>query len=174
MSPHPLKRLRRALATRLADRFPSLVDRWLERHPVARSADVPWTPFRGELSRARVGLVTTGGVHLAGQPPFDAEDDDGDPSWRELPARPAPPGFRITHPWYDTRPARADLNLVFPLERLAELAAAGRIGSPVARHAGLMGHVDGRHLATLQRETAPAVARLFRDQRADIVLLVPA
>jgi len=169
-----VKRTWRRLTTALFARFPSLVDRWLERHPVERSTDVPWTAFEGEVARARVGLVTTAGVHLRDQRPFDMEDSDGDPSWRRLPSDAPEDALAVTHDYYDTRSARRDVNVVYPGARLHELARAGRVGAVAHTHAGLMGHVDGPHLATLVERTAPRVARSFVDQRADIVLLAPA
>jgi D-proline reductase (dithiol) PrdB len=168
------RRLARRLVTRLHALFPALSDRWLARHPVARSADVPWAPVPLPLARARLGFVTTAGVHGTAQPPFDMSDPDGDPGWRTLPADAPPDALTITHDSYDTRAARRDLEVVYPLRRLLELVAAGRLGSLTARHAGLMGHVDGAHVETLVRRTAPEVAALFRDERADIVLLAPA
>ena len=171
---NPVRRLARRVATALFKRFPSLTERWLARNPVAREDDVPWTPLGRPVASCRVALVTTAGVHTADQRPFDMEDSDGDPGWRPLPGDTPPDGWRITHDYYDTAPARRDLDVVFPLRRLRELAAAGRIGGLVDVHAGLMGHVDGRHVATLRDETAPEVARHLRDQRADLVLLAPA
>ena len=91
-----------------------------------------------------------------------------------LPADASPADLVITHDSYDTRAARRDINVVYPLERLRELVAAGRLGGLTGRHVGLMGHVEDPLLPELTGATAPAVARLMRDQRADIVLLVPA
>jgi D-proline reductase (dithiol) PrdB len=119
-------------------------------------------------------VVTTAGLHLRQQPAFDMSDPDGDPGWRVLPTDTPSDAYTITHDYYDTRAARRDLEVVFPLQRLRELVAAGRLGALTSGQAGLMGHVDGRHLETLLRETAPALAAFFRDQRADIVLLAPA
>ena len=75
---------------------------------------------------------------------------------------------------YLNRAARRDLNVFYPLDRLRELVAAGRLGGLTAQHVSLMGHVEEHHLPTLTGSTAPQIAQLMRDQRADIVLLVPA
>lgn len=169
-----MKRLLRRLATAAFARFPGLTERWLDRNPMDVADDVPWTPFHGTLGGARLGLVTTAGVHGADQPAFDMLDPDGDASWRVLDANPPRGTFEITHESYDTRAARQDLDVVFPLRRATELVTAGRLGGLTAKHAGLMGHIDGPLLERLTSETAPAIAQLFRDQRADIVLLAPA
>jgi D-proline reductase (dithiol) PrdB len=166
--------LKQRLLSRLYAAFPALTERWVARHPVAAETDVPWTPLRKPLAECTVAVVTTGGVHLASQPPFDMSDPDGDPGFRVLPAD-APDGeLVITHDYYDARDARRDRNLVYPVERLAQLAAAGRVGGVASRHVSLMGHVGGRHVETLRRSTAPAVAELLRGLPADVALLVPA
>jgi len=169
-----MKRLLRRLATAAFARFPGLTERWLDRNPMAVADDVPWTPFTGTLAGARLGLVTTAGVHGTDQPAFDTGDPDGDAGWRVLDGSLQPGAFTITHDYYDTTSARADLDVVFPLRRARELVRAGRLGGLTEQHAGLMGHVDGPLLETLTSETAPAIAEMFRDQRADIVLLAPA
>lgn len=164
----------RRLVTRLYTRFPWLVDRWLARHPIERPDDVPFTPWRGRLPQARVALVTTAGVHLAADAPFDLTDADGDASIRLLPAEAPPDAFRISHDSYDTTDALADLEVVAPLAALRALRDAGWIGSLVAQHVGLMGHIDGPHLPELVERSAPAVARSLAAQGADVVLLAPA
>lgn len=128
------------------------------------------------LSRMRIGLVTTGGVHHADQIPFRRKDEnpEGDGSFRLLDLTRPRDRFVITHDWYDHRDAEQDLNLVLPAERLRELAKEGIIGAlhPVA--AGLMGHVEGKEELRLELETAPGIAALFRREEVDAVLLVPA
>jgi D-proline reductase (dithiol) PrdB len=49
------------------------------------------------LRRAALPLVTTGGVQLTPQPPFDMIDPDGDPSFREVPVDTRRELLRITH-----------------------------------------------------------------------------
>ncbi len=166
--------LLRTLAARLFAAFPWLTKRWLAAHPQAVEADVPWTPLRRPLAECTLVVITTGGVHLADQAPFDMTDPDGDPSFRVLLEDAPATSLRITHDYYDTRDARRDLNLVYPVERLRELVAAGRLAGLARAHVGLMGHVDGPHVATLRARTAPAVAELVRGLPADVALLVPA
>jgi len=126
----------------------------------------PWTPLSKPLAEARVGLVTSCGVHLATDPPFGPLDD---PTFRELPA--AATAFAISHPHYDHAAALKDLNCVFPLERLHELAAEGVIGAVAPRHFGFMGAISNPE--PLVRETAPEVARRFKADAVDVVLLTP-
>lgn len=167
-------RILRRLTTKLFARFPSLTDRWLAKHPVERVRDVPWTPFDVPLEEARLGLLTSGGVHLDDQLPFDTRDADGDPGWRILPVDTPDERLVISHETYDTTAALLDHDVVYPLRRARELVAAGRLGSLCDEHVGMMGHIQGRHLEPLVERSAPAIAQHFVAQRADLVLLVPA
>jgi D-proline reductase (dithiol) PrdB len=138
-------------------------------YPVVRGKDVPWTPLAKPLAEARVGLVTSCGVHLASDPPFDESRPLGDPTFRELPADAT--AFKITHPHYDHRSALQDLNCVYPLGRLKELAAEGLIRSVAPRHFAFMGSIT--YTKPLIRESAPEVARRFKADAVDVVLLTP-
>jgi hypothetical protein len=61
-----------------------------------------------------------------------------------------------------------------PLERLQELVAEGVIGCLAKTHYTLMGHIDGRHIATLVEQEASAIAEKLKDDQVDLVLLTPA
>ncbi|MGH7531125.1 MAG: glycine/sarcosine/betaine reductase selenoprotein B family protein [Gemmatimonadales bacterium] len=134
---------------------------------------LPWTPARVALAEATVALVTSAGVHLATQPPFDMANPDGDASFRVIPGDVALGALVITHDYYDHRAADHDINCVFPLERLRELARAGGIGRVAPRHVGTMGHILGAEEHRLRTETAPAIAELLRADRVDYVLATP-
>jgi D-proline reductase (dithiol) PrdB len=121
-----------------------------------------------------VALVTTAGVHLRQDEPFNMRDPAGDPTFREIPADAAAGSWTITHNYYDHTDADKDINVVLPLERLRELARRKEIGSIGARHFSFMGHILPPHLDTLMKRTAPQVARLLKQDKVDIVILSPA
>ena len=81
--------------------------------------------------------------------------------------------YTITHDYYDHRSAEQDLNVVLPLDRLAEMREAGYIGEIAKRHYGFMGHIVRRHVETLINESAPDVAKRLLKDNVDIVLLTP-
>lgn len=169
-----LRDLPNRVAVQLFKRVPWLAERWARRHRFVEAVAVPWAPLRTPLPQASVALVTTAGVHLASDPPFDMDDPLGDPSFRVIPADVPRASITITHRYYDHAAADRDLNVVLPVDRLRELVEEGRIGAVAPRMYGFMGHVDGRHLATLMERTALDVAaRLVADQ-ADAVFLTPA
>lgn len=137
-----------------------------------RGIDIPWASLVRPLRECTVALVTTAGVHLKGQTPFDMFDQQGDPSFREIPDGPLSK-LMITHDYYDHKDADRDLNIVFPLERLHELADEGIIGGVASHHFGFMGHITGPHVATLIEQTAPEVACRLYDQGVQAVVLTP-
>lgn len=141
---------------------------------VALGDAIPFTPFTGTLRKARIAIVTTAGVHLSQQPPFDMENPDGDAGYREIPDATDHSSLTITHKYYDHTDADKDLNVVFPRQRLQELAAEGIIGATGPRHFGFMGHIDGPLIQTLNEQTAPAVAGMLKQDQIDAVLLTPA
>ena len=64
-----------------------------------------------------------------------------------------------------------DVNVVFPIDRLRELAAKGVIGEAAADHFAFMGD-HFRHRPIIE-ESAPQVGRLLRNAGVDIALLAP-
>lgn len=128
-----------------------------------------WTPLRKPLNECTVALVTTAGVHLREQEPFAVYDEKGDWTYREIPVNAPSDQLMVTHTHYDTRDAEQDINVVFPLDRMRELADEGVIGTLAPRHYGFMGFIpDPRHLAT---ETAPVVAEELARDGVDVALL---
>lgn len=120
------------------------------------------------LDAARVAIVTTAGLR-----------NDGEGSWAEG------QGFVIlddpgrhlvlahASPNFDRAGVAADLNVVYPIDRLHELAAAGVIGSVAASHLSFMGAQPDHTLTTLRLDTGPAAAQVLLDDNVDVVLLTP-
>jgi D-proline reductase (dithiol) PrdB len=159
---------------KLFTRFPALFRRWVRTHRFVEFEDVPWTAFQGKAAHSRVALITTGGVHLKSDAPFNMRDPAGDPTFREIPADVAPGAWTITHNYYDHSDADQDINVVFPIDRLRELAELGEIGTMNRRHFSFMGHILPPHIHTLLHTTAPQVAGLLKQDKVDLVILTPA
>jgi D-proline reductase (dithiol) PrdB len=170
-----LNRFKNQLIAKLITRFPSLAQRFITAYQPWESGEpTPWTPVTKPLSDCRVALVTTSGVHHKNQQPFDMADSEGDPSFREIEGATIGDGYLITHDYYDHSDAEQDLNIIFPLDRLRELQDEGIIGDLASRHYSLMGHIDGRHIATLIGRSAREIIDKLRRQAVDVVLLTPA
>jgi len=162
------------VAVQLFKHVPWLAEAWARTHGFQEATTVPWAPMRRSLPEAVIALVTTAGVHLRADPPFDMDDPDGDPSYRVIPADAPPGALTNTHRYYDHGAADRDLNVVVPIDRLRELRAEGRVGGIGPRIYGFMGHIDGRHVRTLVEGTAPEVAERLAGDGADAVVLTPA
>lgn len=147
---------------------------WSRRYQGVQSSDIPWATLKKPLHQCRISLVTTGGVHLKTETPFDMEDPQGDPSFRIIPSQSQDEDLTITHNYYDHQDADEDLNLVFPLKLLREFVQQGIVQALSARCYGFMGHVDGSHIPVLMKETARQVAKHMKEDKTDIALLVPA
>jgi D-proline reductase (dithiol) PrdB len=138
---------------------------------------IPWTPLSKPLKDCKVALISSAGIALKSDRPFDQEGERrnpwwGDPSYRVLPATATSADVRLYHLHIDPRPAEQDLNCLFPLTRLKELEQAGEIGASAERHFSIMGYILKPE--TQLRETAPAIVHDLRAERADVVVLVPA
>ncbi|PDV98158.1 glycine/sarcosine/betaine reductase selenoprotein B family protein [Candidatus Chloroploca asiatica] len=151
---------------------PALAQTWGRTFESVISEEVPFTRLPKPLREVRLALATTGGVHLRNQTPFDMADSRGDATFRPLPAATPREDLMITHDYYDHTNAVRDLNILFPLEHLRDLVAAGHIGS-LGTCYGFMGHIEPPHLEALINETAPEAARLMREEGVDALLLTP-
>jgi hypothetical protein len=138
----------------------------------AHYEDVPFTPLTKPLSESRVGIVTT-----AAQ--FDPAKGDQAPGaayntgakFHAVYSLPADerPDLRVSHIAYDRRNARVDdMNAYFPLQRLHEAAAAGRIGEVASRFHAVPTLRSQRKI--IERD-APEILALLREDGVDVAVL---
>lgn len=131
---------------------------------------IPWAPWHIAPDKAKVALVATAGVYL--KHGLHAPLTAADPSFREFPAVVSTEDLALAESGFDLRQARADLNVVFPLERMKELADAGYIGTlaPFA-YTFSGGEVPPVELLA---NYAPSVAYRVRRMGAEVALVVAA
>lgn len=158
----------------------------------------PWSQWVREVAASKVALVTTAGAYLKHglHEPFDPGRAGGDPTFREFPsvvdladvalagAAQGPAGDAVNGQAGDEEhgeagsdeqakaEARAQVNRVFPLDRLRAMAAAGTIDA-VAPFAYSFSGVVSDPLPLLA-DFGPAVAWRIRRMGADVVLVVAA
>ena len=137
--------------------------RWAERPDAP-----PWTPLTKPLSVCRVTLIGSGGIYRHGQVAFHTKDDT---SIRLIATDTPSADLRTAHFAYDQTDARGDPNCVFPLDRLRELVADGVIGGLTDNAIAFMGGIYSTR--RLEAETIPLIIEQCRDERPDIILLVP-
>lgn len=125
-------------------------------------------PLKKPLSQSRLGLVASGGIYSEGQVAFHFKDDL---SFRIINTRQPSSQLRATHFAYDLTDARRDINVVFPVDTLAQLAMHNRIGELSTNAYTFMGGIySSRKVRDI---LAPAIAqRLIKDE-VDVALLVP-
>ena len=139
--------------------------------------DIPWTPLEKQLSECKVALLSSGGVALKTDRPFDQDGERQNPWWGDSSYRVIPQGtkakeIKLYHLHIDSQYAETDLNSLLPIDRLIELEAEGVIGRAAASHYSTMGY-NLQPLVLLQK-TIPAIIRNLREEAVDVVVLVPA
>jgi D-proline reductase (dithiol) PrdB len=151
-----------------------LVKTWIKMEPVR---EIPWMGLPKPLSACTVALLSTGGIALKTDRPFDQEGERqnpwwGDPSYRVIPHTATGEDIRVYHQHIDPSFAEQDLNCLLPLERLAELAEAGEIGHVAPSHYSSMGYL--LQPDEFLTETVPAVVDRLKSEAVDLVVLIPA
>ena len=138
---------------------------------------IPFTPLRKPLGECTVALVSTAGVARNDDVPFDQEGERrnpwwGDPSFRAIPLGTTEEDVRLYHLHIDPRFGEADLDVVLPMRRLAELAAEGFVGRAAPTHYSVMGYL--LEPAEFVEATVPAIASRMHGEGVDAAALVPA
>lgn len=138
--------------------------------------EIPWTPLKKPLQESVFTLVTTAGISMKGETPFDMETERrnpfwGDPSLRLIRKDATERDVEVNHLHIETRFISEDLNCALPLGRFRELAGAGEIGG-MAEHAySIMGYIlDPKELLEV---TAPAMVRQMKAEGVDAALFAP-
>ena len=121
------------------------------------------------LHDCTVAIVTTAGLRHPDQPDWGFRS--GDQSFRVFDAN-GPLILSHTSHNFDRTGFVADLNVVFPIDRLREMAAEGVIKSVAPRHVSFVGNLD-ETMSTIRLDTGPAAAKVLRESGANVVLLTP-
>lgn len=128
----------------------------------------PWAPLTRPLAECTVALIASGGIYAAGQIAFHFKDDF---SFRIVDTTTPTSQLRATHFAYDLTDARADPNVVFPVDTLRALAAEGFIGGLASRAYTFMGGIYSSR--KVREQLAPAIADRIEKDEVDLALLVP-
>ena len=134
------------------------------------NTSAPWTPIIKPLLESKIVMISSGGVYRKDQTPFNP--DKNDLTFREIPVDTDVSDLKISHDYYDHRDADRDVNCVFPLERLRELAADGFIGELAEVQLTFMGRIFRK--SALLGEMIPAIIARLKAMMVDLAFLVPA
>jgi D-proline reductase (dithiol) PrdB len=94
---------------------------------------IPWTPMAKPMSQTTIALVTSAGISLKTDPPFDMEREKGEPTWSDRSYRAIPRGttekdIEVKHLHINTNYIKQDINVILPLARMAEFEQEKIIG----------------------------------------------
>lgn len=130
--------------------------------------DRPWV-VPPPLADARIALITTAGLHRAGDRAFSFAEASSD--YRVIDADTPADELVMSHLSvnFDRTGFQQDVNVVFPIDRLKALASEGVIGSVARYHYAFMGAADIREL----KPHAQRLATYLKQDRVDAVLLTP-
>ena len=130
--------------------------------------DRPWVK-PPPLARCRIAIVTTAGLHRKGDRPFGPSASATD--YRIIPGATPAAELVMSHQSvnFDRSGFQEDHNVVFPIDRLRELARDSTIGAVAEYHYAFMGAAPIKKLEPKARE----LAGLLKQDRVDAVLLTP-
>ena len=133
----------------------------------------PWVPLAKDLSKCKVALISTAGLHLRGDKPFVTDLKGGDPSFRVIPSNSSSADILQSHVsiGFDHTGFYKDMNIAFPIDRLRELVERGVIGSVSENYYSFMGAL--RDMRRVVDDTGPQVAQRLKDEGVDLAFLVP-
>ncbi len=118
------------------------------------------------LEDATVAIVTTAGLAYPGEP---WQDQTHEYRLFERDAQGLIMAHNSTN--LDRSGFALDRNVAFPIDRLQEMEAEGKIGKVAPRHASFIGSTF--ELSTFLLETGPRLAATLRGDGVDVALLTP-
>lgn len=125
-----------------------------------------WTPVTKQIKDMTIAIATAAGVHHKDDKRFNLA---GDFTWRKVLTSMPSSELMVTHGGYDNGDVVQDINCMFPIDRLKELAAEGYIKAVAPTHACFMG--GGGNQEKFRNETGPEIAKLLKEEGVDAVIM---
>ena len=120
------------------------------------------------LSQAKVAIVTTAGLHRENMPGFEIGDSDFHYETLARHIRDLQLGHHSVNG--DRGGFAADFNVVYPIDRLEELAIAGVIGAVAENHYAFAGNQSAT-VSEIRLDSGPHCAGKMLAENVDVVLL---
>jgi D-proline reductase (dithiol) PrdB len=138
---------------------------------------IPWTPLSKHLSGATISLVTSAGISLKTDPPFDMDREKREPLWGDRSYRVIPRGttekdIDVNHLHINTSYIKQDINVILPLTRMAEFEQEGMIGRLVPSSYSFYGF-QWQNTEFLEESIKP-ISKKMKEEGVEAVLLTPA
>lgn len=138
------------------------------KQPVPTFDDPAFTPLGKPLGEARVAIVTSAALHRPDQERFAP----GDTKYTTLERADRELVMGHWSPNFDHTGFQLDVNVVYPIDRLQELAADGVIGDVAPRHFAFAGN-QPETVSELRLDTGPACAQELLADDVDVVIFTP-
>jgi len=141
------------------------------------SGQIPWTPFKKPMRDTTFSLMTSAGISMKHDPPFDMgrekrEPTWGDPGYREIRRDATEADLDVNHLHVNTDYIKRDVNVILPIHRFAEMEKEGIIGRLAPTCYSYYGFQ--MNPKALLEESMPHVASRMREEGVEAVLLTPA
>lgn len=136
--------------------------------PVPEFESTAFTRLGKPVSESRVAIVTSAALHRPDQEGFTQTDT----GFRAIGRSDRDLVMGHWSPNFDHTGFRLDLNVVYPIDRLEELAAEGVVGNVAPRHFAFAGNQPDT-VSEVRLDTGPACAAELKKDSVDVVLLTP-
>lgn len=138
---------------------------------------IPWTGLLKPLSQTTISLVTSAGISLKTDPPFDMEREKREPIWGDRSFRIIPRGttekdIEVNHLHINTTYIKQDINVILPLTRMAEFEQKRIIGRLAPTAYSFYGFQWQNN--DFLKEAIEPISKKMRLERVEAVLLTPA
>lgn len=138
---------------------------------------IPWTPLSKPLRDATLSFVTSAGISLKTDPPFDMEREKSEPTWgdrtfRTIPRDATEKDIVANHLHINTDYIHQDINVILPLACMREFEREGIIGRLAPSAYSFYGF-QWQSTDFLTQAIAP-MSEKMREEGVDAVILTPA
>jgi len=138
---------------------------------------IPWTPMAKPLRQTTLALVTSAGISLKTDPPFDMEREKreaiwGDRSYRAIPRGTTEKDVEVNHLHINTNCIKQDINVILPLARMAEFEQERIIGRLAPTSYSFYGFQWQN--TDFLREAIEPISKKMKLEGVEAVLMTPA
>ncbi len=135
-----------------------------------------WTGLKKPLADSTVALISSAGLALKTDVPFDQEGEKehpwwGDPSFRVIPKNTTAEEIALYHLHINPGLVDQDINTLFPLDILRDAEQGGVIKNAAAHHYSYMGYL--LRPQEMLENSVPEMVKIMKADQVDAVILVP-
>ncbi|OGQ06868.1 MAG: hypothetical protein A2026_06845 [Deltaproteobacteria bacterium RBG_19FT_COMBO_46_12] len=139
--------------------------------------DIPWTPMKKSLNQTTIALVTSAGISLKTDPPFDMERERKEPIWgdrsyRAVPRETTEKDIEVNHLHININWIKQDINVILPLARMAEFEQEKIIGRLAPTAYSFYGFQWQN--TDFIKEAIEPISKKMRTEGVEAVLMTPA